>query len=167
MITQWNALRNYSKTKTRNIMLEEIINGFNRSDLGKLIEIADGFQTLFDQFYSNADPEHIITMCIQEWCSRLMMIYDADDDKTRHIRAKFVTAHVAETLKNQELLTKREQFNWAIVFGAKKSASDNITNEEYIHEDSVGEKTEDPFSLDAYDVEGDINLNVGGDYGVD
>ena len=165
--SSWERLRTYSTAHIRSHGTEEILNGFNRANLSKLPSIGGEFLSTFDYFYQNEDPDRIITMCVQEWCSGLLQIYDYDDAPSETLRRKFVAAHVAETLAGQEMLTKREAFNWAIVFGSKKVASSSITNEEQVGEEPVGEKKEDPFSLDAFDVEGDVNIRVGSDFGLD
>lgn len=160
LITSFEKLKNFARSRGRDPMLEAIMSGQSRSATAKLPSIVGNFYTLFEYFYRNEEPERIITMCIQEWCRRLMDIININDD-TADLRRKFVLAHVAETLRLQSLTTNREAFNWAIMFGNKTAISDSVTNEEQDGFEAAGKDKNDPFSLDAYDVEDGVTPNIG------
>lgn len=167
LISSFERLRNYSKLRTRDFTIETIIAQHNRSELRSMESVTGNFYELFTYFYRHEEPERIVTMCIQEWCYRLVSILKQENSSTLEVRKKFVQHHIEETLRYQALLTTREPFNWAIVFGNKKSASDVIANEEHTGEEPVGKEKDDPFSLDAYDVEDEVKLNLGDGGGLD
>lgn len=155
MVGAWDKIRNYNKIKSHTQYTIDIIGKTSRSVLDKLPDIGEGYSALYDYFYWNKTPDQTITMCIQEWCSRLLAIYKHNDAETANLRTEFVKTQIKNTIAGQELFTERQPFNWAIIYG-NKDAPDLVENfdpeEESIKRDKL-------FSLDAFDMDGEVELH--------
>lgn len=162
MLSAWDRIRNYNVIKTHTQYTIDTIGKTPRSLLDGLPDVATGYDALYRHSYWNKPAEKTIELCIQEWCSRLLRIYNDTNEDTRALRHLFVKTQIKNTIAGQELYTERQPFNWAIMYG-RKDAPDVIEdfdpNEESITRDKL-------FSVDAFDMEGgEVNLRIGEDAG--
>lgn len=162
-LSAWDRIRNYNRIKNHTAYTVETIGKTPRSLLDGLIDVSTGFGDLYTYFYWNEKPERTVSMCIQEWCTRLLAIYNVKDSETEHLRHTFVRSQIKNTIEGQELFTERQPFNWSIIYG-KKDAPDLIEDFDPTEESVTRDKL---FSTDAFDMDDtEVTIRVGEDRGL-
>lgn len=161
-LAAWDRVRNYNTIKNHTQYTIDIVGKTPRALLDGLVDVTSGYDELYRWSYWSRKPEQTVALCIQEWCSRLLRIWNEGNADTEALRHEFVRSQIRLTIAGQDLFTERQPFNWAIIYG-RKDAPDVIEDfdpqEESVRRDKM-------FSTDAFDMDGEVEIRAGENLGL-
>lgn len=161
---EYNQFRNSSKLPVKRLpyYIGKIIHGANRADLealGGLPSVLGDFGTTWEILLKSGRPREILGYCIQQLCISCDTILEACDEKRSKLPShiakmgrEWITQFMANLLRGEELLSKPGHFSWRDIFGNPNGPS-NSAKKQLRGEDIDEPVNNDPFDLDAYDVE--------------